>query len=140
MKKKLLLITIVTIISLIFVAGPAPAQEPTVIRIFAPQNADQDLETNAFSLLMEEMFNVDFEWTVTTYDATSAAEVRNLALASGDYPDVFMLIPWVDQFSQIDLLRYGQQGVLLPLNDLIEQYAPNIQAALDAHPDFRAMA
>jgi putative aldouronate transport system substrate-binding protein len=141
MNKKLLLLTIFMIMSLLMVAGPAPAQsEPTVIKIFAPQGAEQDLATNAFSLAMEEMFNVKFEWTTTTFDATSAAEKRNLALASGDYPEVFMLIPWVDQFTQVDLLKYGQQGVLLPLNDLIEQHAPNIQAALDEYPDLRAMA
>jgi putative aldouronate transport system substrate-binding protein len=141
MKKRMLLIAMLLILSLMLVAGPATTQsEPTVIQIFSPQGAEADLATNAFTLMAEEMFNIKFEWTVTTYDATSAAEVRNLSLASGDYPEVFMLIPWVDQFSQVELLRYGQQGVLLPLNDLIEQHAPNIKAALEEYPDFRAMA
>ncbi|MEP6606408.1 MAG: hypothetical protein ABJA60_09885, partial [Nitrosospira sp.] len=75
-----------------------------------------------------------------TYDNTDASEKRNLALASGDYPDLFMLVPWVDQFSQVDLLKYGSQGVILPLNDLIDQYAPNIKAALEKFPDFKAFA
>ncbi|MEI4908417.1 hypothetical protein Q8G40_30510, partial [Klebsiella pneumoniae] len=34
----------------------------------------------------------------------------------------------------------GQQGVILPLNDLIDQYAPNIKKALDDHPDYKAMS
>ena len=141
MKKKLLLVTMLTILSLMLVAVPAPAQSDTVtIDIFAPQSADRDLETNAFSVSLEQMFNVKFNWTTTTYDHTDASEKRNLALASGDYPEVFMLIPWVDQFSQIDLLKYGQQGVILPLNDLIDQYAPNIKAALEKYPDLKAFA
>jgi putative aldouronate transport system substrate-binding protein len=140
MKKKLLVILVV-LLSLLVSLVPGSAQDaPIVIDIFGPQNPDQDMETNTFSLQLEEMFNVDFDWTVTTYDATSAVEQRNLALASGDYPAVFMLIPWVDQFSQVDLLKYGQQGVILPLNDLIAEHAPNIQDALDTYPDFKAMA
>src|SRR5690606_28546125 len=52
----------------------------------------------------------------------------------------FLLIPWVDQFKSAELLKLGQQGVALPLNDLIAEYAPNIQQALDDHPDYKAMA
>lgn len=139
--KKMLFVLYLLVLTMLLVIMPASAQsEPVTINIFAPQSADRDLATNAFSLSLEEMFNVKFNWTTTTYDNTDASEKRNLALASGDYPDLFMLIPWVDQFSQIDLLKYGQQGVILPLNDLIDQYAPNIKAAMEAHPDLRAFA
>jgi len=139
--RKILVISFLTVLMLLLIASPVPAQDsPVTIKIFAPQGAEQDMATNAFSLSLEEMFNVKFEWTVTTYDGTSAAEKRNLALASGDYPEVFMLIPWVDQFSQIDLLKYGQQGAILPLNDLIDAYAPNIKSALETYPDFSAMS
>lgn len=141
MKYKLSSILILIVMSLVLAISPGLAQsEPTVIRIFSPQGAEADMATNAATLLLEEMFNVKFEWTVTTYDGASAAEKRNLALASGDYPDVFMLVPWVDQFSQIDLLKYGAQGVILPLNDLIDEYAPNIKSALETYPDFKAMS
>jgi putative aldouronate transport system substrate-binding protein len=140
MKKKVFVLCLCALMMLLAVAPTSAQSEPITINIFAPQSAERDLETNVFSLALEEMFNVDFNWTTTTYDNTDASEKRNLALASGDYPDLFMLIPWVDQFSQIDLLKYGQQGVILPLNDLIDQYAPNIKAALEAHPALRAFA
>jgi putative aldouronate transport system substrate-binding protein len=116
---------------------PSAARIP--IRIFAPQDPNRDMETNVFSNHLEEMFNVDFEWTTTTYDGNSAKELRQVTLASGDLPDVFMLIPWVDQFTQVELLKYGEEGVIVPLNDLIEQHAPNIQAALEKYPDFKSM-
>jgi putative aldouronate transport system substrate-binding protein len=139
-KKRFLLLSLI-LLTLLAVSGAGLAQsEPITIRIFAPQDAEQDLATNAFTHTLEEKFNVHFEWTVTTQDGTSAAEQRNLALASGDYPDVFMLIPWVDQFSQLDLLRYGQQGVILPLNDLIDEYAPNVAAAMKTYPDLRILS
>lgn len=140
MKKHLLVLSLLLLTLLALNMSALAQSEPVTIRIFAPQDAEQDFATNAFTQTVEEMFNVRFEWTTTTRDGASAAEQRNLALASGDYPDVFMLIPWVDQFSAIDLLRYGQQGVILPLNDLIAQYAPNITAAMDAYPELRNLA
>jgi len=139
--KKVLFVFFLSVLTMLLVIMPTSAQsEPIAINIFSPQPASRDLATNAFSLSLEKMFNVKFNWTTTTYDNTDASEKRNLALASGDYPDVFMLVPWVDQFSQIDLLKYGQQGVILPLNDLINQYAPNVKAALEKFPDFKAFA
>jgi putative aldouronate transport system substrate-binding protein len=110
---------------------------PIKISVFSHQGTDMDLTTNLFSKVIEKKFNIAFDWTTVPYDG--AAEKRQISLAGGDYTDIFMLIPWVDKFSQIDLLRFGQQGVILPLNDLIAEHAPNIQAALDANPYYAAM-
>jgi putative aldouronate transport system substrate-binding protein len=51
-----------------------------------------------------------------------------------------MLINWVDQFSQAELIKYSQQGLILPLNDLIDKYAPNIKAAFEKEPEFKKLA
>ncbi|KRF21676.1 extracellular solute-binding protein [Paenibacillus sp. Soil787] len=112
-------------------SGPVP------IKIFAQQDTNTDLATNSFSKLAEEKFNVKFQWQTVPFDG--AAEKRQISLASGDYPDLYMLIPWVDKFSQTDILRYSQQGVIIPLDDLINKYAPNVKAALDKFPYFKAM-
>lgn len=153
MKKSFsMVIALLVIASMLLVSctGAAPADAgapaadsaggPVTIRIFSPQDPTSDLTTNSFTKEAEEMFNIKFEWQTTPFDGNSAKEQRQIALASGDYPDLFMLIPWIDQFSQLDLLKYGQQGVVIPLNDLIAEYGPNIQAALDNYPDFKAMA
>lgn len=121
-------------------AAAQTGSEPVTIKIFSPQDPTGDLTTNSFTAAAEEMFNIKFEWQTTPFDGNSAKEQRQISLASGDYPDLYMLIPWIDQFSQLDLLKYGQQGVLIPLNDLIAEHAPNVQAALDNYPDFKAMA
>jgi len=121
-------------------AGSEAASGPVKIKIFSPQDPNGDLTTNSYTKEAEQMFNIQFEWQTTPFDGNSAKEQRQISLASGDYPDLYMLIPWIDQFSQLDLLKYGQQGVIIPLNDLIKEYGPNIQAALDNYPDFRAMA
>jgi len=115
------------------------ASGPIPIRIFTNQGSDQDLETNSFTKEAEKMFNLDITWELTTTDIGSANEKRQLSLASGDYPDLYLLSDYVEPFSQADLLNYGKQGIFLPLNDLIDQFAPNLKAALEKHPYFAAI-
>jgi putative aldouronate transport system substrate-binding protein len=123
-------------------SAPAVSVEPTTsapvtIKVFAQQDTEQDLATNAFTKIIEQKANIKFEWTTVPFDG--AAEKRQISLASGDYPDMYLLVPWVDQFSQNDLLRFGKQGVIVPLNDLIDKYAPNIKSTMDKNPYYKAM-
>ena len=112
----------------------------TTLSVFAPQAADWNLATNDFTKLVKDKFNLTIKWQTTTFDGGPAKEKRQISLASGDYPALYLLIPWVDQFSTVELLKLGSQGVVLPLNQLIDQYAPNIKKALDATPEWKAMA
>ena len=57
---------------------------------------------------------------------------QNLLLASGDYPEIF----WAGDFGNAEQMRYGGQGILQPLNDLID-HAPDILAAFEFKPYFR---
>lgn len=95
-----------------------------------------DLKTNLFTKHLESKFNAKFKFEIIPYDG--AKEKRQISLASGDYPEAYMLTAYIDQFSQADLLKFGKQGVLLPLNDLIDQYAPNIKKAMEKDPTFKS--
>ncbi|MFC5830652.1 hypothetical protein [Nonomuraea insulae] len=118
----------------------AGKSDPGTLTIFAPQDAAVDYKTNAFTKLMSEKFKVNLQFQTTTYDAGPASEKRQISLASGDYPDVYLLVSWVDQFSQAELLKFAKQGIIVPLNDLIAKYAPNIQKAFNDTPAFKTMA
>jgi putative aldouronate transport system substrate-binding protein len=120
---------------------PKVSGNPAVtLDVFAPQNPETDLATNDFTKLVKEKFNITIKWQTSTFDAGPAKEKRQISLASGDYPDLYMLIPWVEQFTPTELQKLGSQGVVVPLNELIDQYAPNIKKALDAEPEWKAMA
>lgn len=120
---------------------PTITGNPAVtLDVFAPQAADWNLATNDFTKVVKEQFNLSIKWQTTTFDGGPAKEKRQISLASGDYPDLYLLIPWVDQFSQAELLKLSNQGVVVPLNQLIDQYAPNIKKALDSTPEWKAMA
>lgn len=98
-----------------------------------PQNYHVDWNDNyEFWDNYEELTNVHIEWTQVSSEAKE--EQRNLTLVSGDYPDVF----YSADFGNADILRYGQQGVFLPLNDLIKEHAPNLQKIIDENPEVKA--
>ncbi len=111
--------------------------KPVEISVFAVQEQGIDLKTNKFTEYLQKEYDVKFNWQLIPSDG--AKEKRQISLASGDYPDAYMLTHYIDQFSQADLLKFGKQGVLIPLNDLIDQYAPNIKKALETQPDMKVL-
>lgn len=116
---------------------PAPTAGAIPIRVFAQQDAGQNLATNGFSKYLEQTYGVDFEWETIPYDG--AKENRQISLASGSYPDTYILTAYIDQFSKAEELRYGKQGIFLPLNGLIDKYAPHIKAAFAQNASLREL-
>lgn len=78
--------------------------------------------------------NIDFEYTTPPLSDFSTR--FNLTFASGELPDVIF---GTDQNTMTPALEvdYGQQGLLLPLNDLIDDYAPNLKKLLEERPEVR---
>lgn len=108
-------------------------KEPIDLTFFTGKyepNLDDYEETLVFKTYQEKSgVNVTFN----EVPFATLTEKRNLALASGEYPDVF----YSSRIPSADLYKYGKQGIFMPLNDLIEEYAPNIKAAMDKHPDIK---
>ncbi|KAB8136771.1 extracellular solute-binding protein [Gracilibacillus oryzae] len=108
-------------------------KEPIDLTFFTGKyegNLDDYEETLVFKTYAEKSgINVNFD----EVPFGTLTEKRNLALASGDYPDVL----YSARIPSADLYNYGKQGVFIPLNDLIEEYAPNFQAVMEKHPDIR---
>lgn len=110
-----------------------PLKESIKLSVFIPQNSDVvDLKDNLVFQELQEATNIDFD--LNAVPGQDAGEKLNLLLASGEYPEVIM----GTSLSAQDLEKYGvQEGILMPLNDLIDKYAPNIKAQLDEHPNWR---
>ncbi|AIQ57157.1 extracellular solute-binding protein [Paenibacillus borealis] len=115
----------------------AAATAPVEVSVFAVQESGIDIPTNKFTTFLQDKFNIKFDWQINPSDG--AKEKRQISLASGDYPDAYLLTAYIDEFSQGDVLKYGQQGVLVPLNDLIDKYAPNIKAAMEKTPALKTL-
>ena len=91
-----------------------------------------EFEEMPFFITLEEKTNVHINWE--TVPESQYNERKNLILASGDLPDAFF-----GQSSLVknDLVIYGPQGLFVPMEDLIDKYAPNILDAFARNPDFR---
>ena len=83
---------------------------------------------------MEEQTNVHIDWTCFVSDQFS--DKKNLALAQfGNLPDGLFNAG----MSDYDLLRYAKQGIIIPLENLIDKYMPNLQAVFEKYPEYRTM-
>jgi len=79
----------------------------------------------------EDRTNIHIEWETPSGDAYE--EKFNLLMGSGDYSDAF----FGGDISTGDQMKYGDEDILIPLEDLIDDYAPNFQKLLDEKPDLR---
>ncbi|MBS4192062.1 extracellular solute-binding protein [Bacillus sp. FJAT-49705] len=93
-------------------------------RYLSPQNWEDLMLWKEY----EKMTNIHINWETVSTEALP--EKRNLMLASGDYPDLL----FAAALPKSDLIKYGQQGVFLPLNDLIDKYAPNLKKIMEENP------
>lgn len=104
-------------------------KEQMKLKMFAPQFASiENMETNLFTKWAEEKTNIKIEWDLVPDNALN--DRKQLMLASGDYPEVILH----GNLTKEEQMKYGKQGVFIPLNNLIEQYAPNIKKAMEDIP------
>lgn len=96
------------------------------------QNEDNDWNDILIWNEYRDETNINVDWDLISPDALE--EKRNLALGSGNnLPDAFFLA----QIPNTDLLKYGSQEMFLPLNDLIDEHAPNLTELMETDPSIR---
>ena len=139
--KKLVAITLALLLSLSLTAAIGedtlnsvfPLEEQYTVSCFAFSNIGYDLADTLFMKTMEEKTNV--HWELHTFNTSDMTEKMNLSLNTGAYYDVYMKTG----LSMADATKYGQQGVFIPLNELINEYMPNLKALLDGRDGWGAI-
>lgn len=111
-----------------------PIVDETLTLSIAGEKASLAPDYNEMELVQqwEEDTNVAIEWNMLAPEVY--LDKRNLLLASNDLPDAFLN----SKFTDDELVRYGTDGTLIPLEGLIEQYAPNLQAIFEERPELKA--
>lgn len=94
----------------------------------APKDPNQKLILKR----LEKETGVKIEWTNYQSDF---AEKRNLDISSGDLPDAIHN----DGASDVELMSWAKQGVIVPVEDLIKKHMPNLQKVLDEKPEYKSM-
>lgn len=79
---------------------------------------------------LEKKTGVHVEWNMSSEDGWR--EKKGLLFA-GKLPDAFY---GQGILSDVDVIKYGSQGLLIPLEELIDKHAPNLKKLLE-NPDYR---
>ncbi|MBP3360407.1 MAG: extracellular solute-binding protein [Clostridia bacterium] len=103
--------------------------EPLVLTYFASMPGSYDEENNIFKAAFEHT-NVMLKYAISE-NAGDMSQQLAVAVSSKDMADV------IYQSSRSNFVSYGNQGAFIPLNDLIDKYAPNIKKYLDENEDVR---
>ncbi len=96
--------------------GLPVVKEPVTLTMMIMRTPDQTVSFKDMLAIqeLEKRTGVHIEWIEVPQ--TALAERRNLAMATGDLPDAFIRCG----FPLVDQIKYGEQGEILALNDLIE--------------------
>ena len=106
-------------------AAAASGDERITVKILKGKAANEvNLDEMEIFKVMGEKFNIDFEFDNPPSD--NFEERLNLVMMDDQLPDVIMDMPMTD------ILKYGEAGVIIPLNDYIDNKMPNLKAAMDA--------
>ena len=99
-----------------------------------PVGTEEEPNNRTIFKRLEEDTNVHVDWTAISSDQWGDKISLNMANADELTDFVFTA-----GFSDSDLLRYADQGVIVPVEDYIDEYMPNLKAVFDAHPEYRTM-
>jgi putative aldouronate transport system substrate-binding protein len=100
-----------------------------------PANTESDPNNRTIFKRLQEKTNVQINWTAIQSDQWS--DKITLAMANVDQLTDFI---FTAGFSDSDLLKYGKQGVIIPLEDYIDAYMPNLSAVFEKYPEYRSMS
>ena len=96
-------------------AASSDPNYPITLSVFAQWQEQQPPADNKIYKWIKDKYNVEFAWDILVGDL---AQKRGIMIASGDYPDLI----------DMNETAFIDAGALIPLEDLIEQYAPNVKA------------
>ncbi|MDP4098329.1 extracellular solute-binding protein [Paenibacillus sp. P96] len=105
--------------------------EPLTLTMMAPDVGIQNWQDMKVMQEMEKLTGIQLKFANAPLDSFETK--KNLVFASGEYPDIL----YAASLTQAEEITYGSQGILLPLEELLPEYAPNVQKILDEHPDIR---
>lgn len=113
------------------------SKEPVTITIMVPYSSSQSTHLKDLDMIKkyEEMTNVHVEWDEVAEEAY--AEKYKLVLASNNLPDAFGS---GYSYDGSIIYSYAKQGLIIPLEDIIEKVGVNTKKYLNEREDFRKLS
>lgn len=113
-----------------------PLAEKTTLKgmISYPPNTESDPNNRTIFKRLQEKTNVEIEWTAIQGDQWG----DKITLAMAD-PSTLSDFVFTAGFGDSDLLKYADQGIIIPLEEYIDAYMPNLSAVFEKYPEYRTM-
>ena len=99
-----------------------------------PSGTEEDPNKRTIFKRLEEETNVHVEWTAISSDQWGDKITLNMA-----NPNTLTDFVFNAGFSNSDLIRYADQGVIIPVEEYIDNNMPNLKAVFDKYPEYRKM-
>lgn len=112
-------------------------KEKITLSVITPALSSQDgtIEENKFTKEFEEKTNIHLEWQQVP---TNFKEKVNLMFASGDLADIVLSgVGAVNRMDKATESQLGSQGLILPLNKLIDSHSMYFKQALADNPELK---
>ena len=112
--------------------GTKVTKDPLELTFFLHRGA-----LGAYNYDTMTMFQQAFKETNIKLNGTASAsntdqqQEFNIAMTNDPLPDII-------QGNKNDINKFAVEGAFIPLEDLVKEYAPNIQAVFDEHPEYVA--
>ena len=111
------------------------AQSKPTLRVVVVTHAlTKDVAEMAHLKAFADAAGVEIEWEQYRADFL---EKKAVVLASGDVPDIF-ISGWFETITDEDFVTF--KGLYQPLDDLIPEYAPNVQKMFEEKPELKYLS
>ena len=111
------------------------AQKTTLTgTISYPANTESDPNQRTIFKRLQEETNVEIQWTAIQSDQWGDKITLEMSNVNTLTDFIFSA-----GFSDSDLLKYAKQGAIIPLEEYIDAYMPNLKAVFDKYPEYRSM-
>ena len=113
----------------------AATEEPVTLTVAVQMNEKGEYSDANYAIKwIQDQCNVKFEF-VALPSGDDAETKLNLMLASGDYPDIICY-----GLNKQKTVKFGTEGIFIPLNDLIEKYGENTKHLFELRPSYESNA
>lgn len=113
-----------------------PLKEKTTLTgmISYPANTESDPNKRTIFKRLQEQTNVEIKWTAIQGDQWADKITLNMS-----DPNKLTDFIFTAGFSDSNLLKYADYGAIIPLEEYIDNYMPNLKSVFDKYPEYRTM-
>ncbi len=139
MIRRVISVFLFIIIFFVIVACDVSAQKESdrkVVTLCAPQNSFiEDFDTNAYKLWLEEQTGLIIKM-VWLPEKNAEDIIRTALLTGNELPDAYVGISNYSIFNGAGLENLGKSGVIVPLNEMIEEHGANLKSVWSELSDY----